>query len=74
MSVLLRNGIPGTTPHLIFGNLFQMKGLSMVEQKNRLIERYGKIVGYYVGAKATIFVADPELVKGMLIKDFHNFH
>ena len=74
MSVLRRCGIPGPEPHLIFGNLFDgIEGKSMDEKQKYLIEKYGKIVGYYTGARINVLVADPELVKLIQIKDFQYF-
>ena len=73
MSVLRRNRIPGQKPHLIFGNLFDMETLTPIEKQNRLIEKYGKIAGFYNGANPHILVADPQLAKNILIKDFDNF-
>ncbi|GBM07777.1 Cytochrome P450 3A41 [Araneus ventricosus] len=37
------------------------------------IEKYGKIVGFYHGMKPVLLVADPDLLKKILIKDFHLF-
>ena len=73
MSVLKRNGIPGPKPHFIFGNLFEMRSLSPIERQKAWIERYGKIVGCYSGAKPIVLVADPELAKNIQIKDFQYF-
>ena len=73
MSILSRNGIPGNKPHLIFGNLFDMKSLSPVDKQNKLIKRYGKIVAFYNGGNPQVLVADPQLAKNILIKDFDNF-
>ena len=73
MSILNKNGIPGNKPHLIFGNLLQKKRLTIFERQEKLIEKYGKIVGYYTGAKPIILVADPELANKILITDFINF-
>ncbi|XP_054156810.1 cytochrome P450 3A11-like, partial [Oppia nitens] len=74
MSVLKRNGISGPKPHLIFGNLFDFKGMSSLEQKDYLIGKYGKTVGLYYGCKPVVLVADPELAKHIQIKDFQYFN
>ena len=73
MSILSRNGIPGNKPHLIFGNLFDMKSLSPVDKQNQLIKGYGKIVAFYNGGNPQVLVADPQLAKNILIKDFDIF-
>ena len=74
MSLLARSGIPGPKPHLIRGNADDFRGMSSIERQKAFIERYGKIVGYYNGAKPIVLVADPELAKNIQIKDFQYFH
>ncbi|XP_054157371.1 cytochrome P450 3A24-like [Oppia nitens] len=74
MSKLKRNGIRGPKPHIIFGNMFDFNGLNSIERQNVLLHKYGKVVGYYNGAKPTVLVADPELSKHIQIKDFQYFY
>ena len=74
MSILSRNGIPGPKPSLISGNRNDFKGMSSIERQKSFIQKYGKIVGYYNGAKPIVLVADPELAKDIQIKDFHYFY
>ena len=74
MSILKRSGIPGPEPHLIFGNIFDgIEGKTIVEKQKYLIEKYGKIVGYYIGARFNVLVADPDLAKLIQVKDFQYF-
>ncbi|XP_054156802.1 cytochrome P450 3A24-like, partial [Oppia nitens] len=68
-----RNGISGPKPHLIFGNLFDIKGMSSLKQKQYLIGKYGKIVGLYYGCRPAVQVVDPELCKHIQVKHFQYF-
>ncbi|CAG2108421.1 unnamed protein product, partial [Medioppia subpectinata] len=63
MSVLSRNGIPGPKPHL----------MSVISTHNKWVKAYGKIVGYYMGSKPHVLVADPDLAKRIQTKNFQSF-
>ncbi|XP_054167645.1 cytochrome P450 3A24-like [Oppia nitens] len=73
MSQLKRNGIPGPEPHILWGNFkeYQIKGYAKCHEE--WIKKYGRIVGYYLGGKPFVLVADPELLKVIQIKEFHEF-
>ena len=73
MSKLSRNGIPGPKPNLIYGNLFEYKALPSIKRHEEWIKKYGKIVGYYLGHRPMVLVADPDLAKNIQIKDFQYF-
>lgn len=45
----------------------------LMENDKQLIEKYGKIVGYYEGSQPVILCADTELLRNILQKDFFNF-
>ncbi|CAN7937492.1 unnamed protein product [Ixodes hexagonus] len=55
---------------LIFGPASRMffKPFHLMDQER--YNQFGKIFGVYEGAKPVLFVADPELVKLVLVKDF----
>ena len=36
-------------------------------------QTYGKVFGYYEGSKPVLVVADPDMVREILIKQFHKF-
>ena len=36
-------------------------------------KRYGKVYGLFTGTLPTLSIADPELIKQVLVKDFHLF-
>ncbi|XP_069161840.1 cytochrome P450 3A4-like [Procambarus clarkii] len=74
-SVFSKLGIPYITPHLIYGSNHVMRkpGALATDIIGQWIQEYGKVFGFYVGWKPTLVVADLDLIKQVLIKDFHNF-
>lgn len=68
-----RRGIPEVPPLPITGSLrfdlYSHEGKT--EQK--WSRKYGKIFGIYEGANPVLMIADPELLKDILVKDFHVF-
>ncbi|GIY91601.1 cytochrome P450 3A4 [Caerostris extrusa] len=38
-----------------------------------MVQKYGKIVGYYVGTRPVVLVADVDLLKKIQVSDFHKF-
>ncbi|CAL8106832.1 unnamed protein product [Orchesella dallaii] len=38
------------------------------------VKKYGKVFGYYEGRTPHIFIADPEMIRLIFIKDFDHFH
>lgn len=73
MTFLRRYGIPGPKPHLIYGNLKDYNTLGYNQCFDKWKEKYGRIFGFYLGAKPFVVVTDPELLKLIQIKDFHHF-
>ncbi|XP_054157888.1 thromboxane-A synthase-like [Oppia nitens] len=72
-SLLERNGIYGPKPSIISGNIADVVKMPSIERHDSLVKKYGKIVGYYIGWRPTVLVADPDLAKSIQIKDFHYF-
>ena len=70
-----RLSIPHVPPHLIYGSNHTMRlpGVLAIDVIGQWLQQYGKIFGFYVGWKPTLVVADLDLIKKILIKDFHNF-
>ena len=73
MSILERHGIPGPKPHLIFGNMSDYNSIGYNDCYEKWKSKYGRIFGYYLGAKPFIVITDPKLLKLIQIKDFHHF-
>ncbi|KAK8760329.1 hypothetical protein V5799_028406 [Amblyomma americanum] len=68
-----RHGIPGPEPELFWGNFKQLKE-DRLQVMERWISEYGKVFGYYSGEEPYMVVADPEMVKQCLVKEFPTFH
>ncbi|CAL8129570.1 unnamed protein product [Orchesella dallaii] len=71
MSILQRHGIPGPKPNLWWGNLFEYLKTPNVEWDSQLVEKYGPVCGYYMGAKPVILLAEPSLIH--TIQTNHDF-
>ncbi|XP_075724405.1 cytochrome P450 3A8-like [Rhipicephalus microplus] len=67
-------GIPGPPPSFLSGNLSELIQKGTLDKYKEWLDKYGDIVGFYNGAHPFLIVKDPELIKKIQIKDFHNFH
>lgn len=67
-------GIPGPTPSFLSGNMSELIREGTLVKYKEWLDKYGDIVGFYNGAHPFVIVKDPELIKKIQIKDFHNFH
>nr|QUF59373.1 cytochrome p450 CYP3044B6 [Brachionus angularis] len=65
--------IKGPTPLPLVGNFIEMIKYGVPYNDIRMINKYGKIVGYFEGSTPIILVSDPKLLKSIMIKDFHSF-
>lgn len=74
-SLWRRHGIPGPKPSLIFGNLLQIrtKSKDILAVQTEWLEKYGNVCGYFTGHRPTLLVADLEMLRQILIKDFPSF-
>jgi len=71
--VWARRGVP-TAPHWLFlGHMkeYGTKGFHVFDVE--CTKKYGKLYGSYLFTQPEIVIADEELLKKVLIKDFHNF-
>ena len=69
-------GIPGPTPNLFVGNLFQVikdypDKLYMFVHDN--LNKYGGVFGYYGPDSPIYVVSDPEMLKEIMVKKFSTF-
>lgn len=73
MSIFKRSGIAGPRPNFIFGNAIEIakEGLKGVFPK--WTKKYGPIVGFYIGGRPQMLITDFELIRRVMIKDFHIF-
>ena len=57
-----------------FGNAFKITGSTNVsETEMSLVKKYGPVYGTYAIFTPTLTVADPEVIKQIMVKDFHLF-
>ncbi|XP_071551634.1 cytochrome P450 3A29-like [Panulirus ornatus] len=74
-SVFSRLGIPHVPPHIIYGSshILRAPGNLATEIVGQWMQRYGKVFGFYVGWQPNMVVADLDLVKMILVREFPNF-
>ncbi|XP_023237851.1 cytochrome P450 3A18-like isoform X2 [Centruroides sculpturatus] len=73
MTLFQRYGIPGPEPNFFYGNLKEFnKGRDKCIEK--WLQQYGKIFGFFLGAKPYLVCADVEVLKCCQIKDKYNFY
>ncbi|XP_028967635.1 cytochrome P450 3A31 [Galendromus occidentalis] len=73
LSIHQRNNIPGPPPSFFSGNLWDIYKHGHLKMLSRWHKQYGPVVGYYFGMKPVVVCADPEHLKTILLKEFHNF-
>lgn len=70
-----RLGVPGPSPIPIFGSLLADtkggKGNHEIHQIH--LQKYGRVYGYFVGSMPSYVVADLDIIKEILIKEFASF-
>ena len=67
-----KRGIPGPKPNFFFGTM--LKSIKDGNMAHSIwVEEYGKIYGIYMRTTPTLAIADPELLKDILIRNFHSF-
>lgn len=71
-SQLERAGIRHPKPSPFFGNMFLFRK-GFWDGHKELINKYGRVCGYYLGRRPVILVAEPDMIKQILVKDFSNF-
>ncbi|XP_031420381.1 thromboxane-A synthase [Clupea harengus] len=71
-SVLERCGVPHPRPTPFFGNLMLFRQ-GFLEPLKDLINTYGRVCGYYLGRRPVIVIADPDMLRQVMVKDFSLF-
>lgn len=68
-----RINLPGPTPLPVFGNFLNVMKKSLCYHDVEIIQKYGKTLGYFEGSSPVVLTTDVQLIKRVLIKDFHFF-
>src|SRR5699024_7641349 len=68
-----RRGLTGPKPVPFVGNLLEVLSKGLVDVELEWHRKYGKIYGTYSNFSPTLCIADPELIKLVMIKDFNLF-
>ncbi|KAL1257022.1 hypothetical protein QQF64_012567, partial [Cirrhinus molitorella] len=71
-SILERCGIKHPKPSPFFGNLMMFRD-GFFKAQSDLIKKYGRICGYYIGRRATVIIADPDMLRQVMVKEFNKF-
>jgi cytochrome P450 len=62
----------GPPPRFLDGNFFDLPDKNTIT-KSQWLKEYGPTLGYYIGSRPFILTSDTELIKRILVKDFHFF-
>ncbi|XP_060779652.1 thromboxane-A synthase [Neoarius graeffei] len=71
-SVLQRCGIRHPKPAPFMGNLLLFRHGFFKAQRD-LVKQYGRICGYYLARQPVVVIADPDMLRQVMVKEFHNF-
>ncbi|XP_033761759.1 cytochrome P450 3A25-like [Pecten maximus] len=66
-------GIDGPKPNPIFGNMRMFIKDGLVKTELDMYRKYGKVFGMYESYIPVLYIADPALLKDVLVKDFKSF-
>ncbi|KAM4619506.1 thromboxane-A synthase isoform 1-T2 [Polymixia lowei] len=71
-SVLSRCGIKHPKPSPFLGNMFMFRQ-GFFDPITDLIKTHGRVCGYYLGRKPVVVVADPDMLRQVMVKEFNKF-
>ncbi|XP_046720362.1 thromboxane-A synthase isoform X1 [Silurus meridionalis] len=71
-STLQRCGIRHPKPAPFLGNMMLFQDGFFQAQRD-LIKQYGRVCGYYLARQAVVVIADPDMLKQIMVKDFQKF-
>ncbi|KAL3841597.1 hypothetical protein ACJMK2_019714 [Sinanodonta woodiana] len=66
-------GIPGPTPIPFLGITIDIGKKGLHETDLNLMKKYGRCVGVYLGNIPQLLITEPEMIKQILVKRFHDF-
>ena len=71
---LKKLNVPGPKPIPFLGNFLEVRKYNGIYQMHlAFLKRYGKVFTICLGGRPSLVVADPELLKQIMVKDFPNF-
>ncbi|KAK4025607.1 hypothetical protein OUZ56_014666 [Daphnia magna] len=68
-----QQGIPGPKPIPIFGNMWGIWKVNIPDYDMALVQKYGKVFGYFDGSLPNLWITDVAMIKAMYVKDFDHF-
>lgn len=71
-SVLSECGIKHPKPMPFLGNIFMFRQ-GFFTALTDIIKTHGRVCGYYLGRRPVVVIADPDMLKQVLVRDFSNF-
>ncbi|KAM9807722.1 thromboxane-A synthase [Neosynchiropus ocellatus] len=71
-STLAKCGIKHPKPVPFYGNLFLFRQ-GFYKPISDLIKTHGRVCGYYLARKPVVVVADPDMLRQVMVKDFSSF-
>ncbi|XP_038563128.1 thromboxane-A synthase isoform X1 [Micropterus salmoides] len=71
-SVLSRCGIKHPKPLPFLGNIFMFRQ-GFFKPLNELIKTHGRVCGYYLGRRPMVVIADPDMLRQVMVRDFSSF-
>lgn len=71
-SVLSRCGIKHPKPMPFYGNIFMFRE-GFFKPMSDIIKTYGRVCGYYLGRRPVVVIADPDMLRQVMVKDFSSF-
>ncbi|XP_060085825.1 cytochrome P450 3A24-like [Ylistrum balloti] len=66
-------GIDGPKPNPIFGNMRMFFKDGLIKTEQDMYRKYGKVFGMYESYIPVLYIADPVLLKEVLVKEFKSF-
>lgn len=67
-----RRNIPGPKPNFLLGNFNEIRKECHLIYHKRWIKQFGKVYGIFDLSRPKLIVADADLIKSMLVKDFNS--
>jgi len=66
-------GVTGPKPIPYIGNLWGIWNRNWAEYDTAMYNRYGKYFGVFEADLPTLFIADPDMIRSIFVKDFDHF-